>query len=297
LTKAIEVQTHSFVTDEGLRLAASVAGDPEAPAVVLLHGGGQTRHAWAGALRRLAGAGYHAISIDLRGHGDSAWSPGGDYHPENFARDLASVLRQLEKPTALVGASMGGAAAIRAMANHDTENVAALVLVDIVPKPARDGVRKVTAFMMRNLDGFATLDEVADAVAAYNPNRPRPSDVNGLRKNLREGADGRFYWHWDPKILSMGDSEEKLDEMESGTAAAMEKIAAPCLLVRGGESDVVDVAVMEDFKRRLRHLEVCEVSGAGHMVAGDRNDAFNDGVIAFLERRLPLTRREATDKT
>lgn len=286
----MEVETRTFETEEGMRLAASVAGDPAAPAVVLLHGGGQTRHAWASAVRRLAAAGYHAISIDLRGHGESDWSPDGDYHPENFARDLASVLRQLEGPVALVGASMGGAAAIRAIANHNIANVAALVLVDIVPKPARQGVRKVTAFMMQNLDGFASLDDVADAVAAYNPNRPRPADVNGLRKNLREGADGRFYWHWDPKILTMGDSEEKLDEMERGTACAMERIEAPCLLVRGGQSDVVDAAVMEDFKRRIRNLEVCEVDGAGHMVAGDRNDAFNDGVIEFLKRRLPPAR-------
>lgn len=276
-----------FTTSDGLRIAASAAGDPEGPTVVLLHGGGQTRHAWAGAVRRLAGAGYRALSLDLRGHGESDWSPDGDYHPEVFAGDLASILRRIDKPLALVGASMGGASAIRAMAHHGAEKVVALVLVDIVPKPAREGVRKVTEFMMRNLDGFANLEEVADAVAAYNPNRPRPSDVNGLRKNLREGEDGRLYWHWDPKLLSMGDSEDKLDRMERETALAMEKIAAPCLLVRGGESDVVDAAVMEDFKRRVRRLEVCEVRGAGHMVAGDKNDSFNDAVIGFLARHLP----------
>lgn len=280
-----EFRERRLAAADGVSIALTEAGDPDAPAVILLHGGGQTRHAWTSAVRRLAGSGYHAVSIDLRGHGDSDWSPSGDYEPEAFGRDLASIVRQIGKPAAVVGASMGGQAAIRAIASDRSSMMKALVLVDIVPRPARAGVRKVTKFMQSNLHGFANLDEVADAVAAYNPNRRRPDDVAGLLKNVRLREDGRYYWHWDPRILNMGDTEEKLDAMEEGTVAAMSRVRVPSLLVRGGASDVVDSEVSEEFRRHMPDIEIRVVAGAGHMVAGDRNDAFNEAVIEFLSRR------------
>lgn len=280
-----ELRERRLTTADGIGIAMTEAGDPAAPAVVLLHGGGQTRHAWSNAVRRLSGEGYHAVSVDLRGHGESDWSEHGDYEPDTFGRDLASIVEQLGKPAAVVGASMGGQAAIRAIAADCAGIMKALVLVDIVPRPARAGVRKVTKFMQSNLHGFANLEEVADAVAAYNPNRKRPRDTAGLLKNVRLRADGRYYWHWDPQILNMGDTEEKLDAMETGTVAAMSRVRVPSLLVRGGASDVVDNEVSEEFRRHIPDLEIKVVPGAGHMVAGDRNDAFNDAVIEFLARR------------
>jgi pimeloyl-ACP methyl ester carboxylesterase len=58
----------------------------------------------------------------------------------------------------------------------------------------------------------------------------------------------------------------------------------PLLLVAGAESDVVDAAAMEAFRRQAPHAEILSVSRAGHMVAGDRNDAFGDAISGFLER-------------
>ena len=76
-----------------------------------------------------------------------------------------------------------------------------VVLVDIVPDMEQAGANRIQQFMAEHaLTGFASLDEVADAVAAYNPHRPRPTDLSGLRKNVRE-RDGRWYWHWDPAFV------------------------------------------------------------------------------------------------
>ncbi|AQA21791.1 peroxidase (Non-heme peroxidase), BpoB, alpha/beta hydrolase family [Rhodococcus sp. MTM3W5.2] len=80
-----------------------------------------------------------------------------------------------------------------------------LVLVDITPKVEPEGVRRIADFMRGNPDGFASLDEVADAVAAYQPHRTRPSNIDGLRRNVRERSNGRLYWHWDPAFARPGE--------------------------------------------------------------------------------------------
>src|SRR3954471_8143391 len=80
-----------FAGRDGNRLAADVAGADDAPPVVLLHGGGQTRHSWGTTLGVLADRGWRAYSVDLRGHGDSAWATDGDYTLDAFADDVRAV--------------------------------------------------------------------------------------------------------------------------------------------------------------------------------------------------------------
>ncbi|MDX1649604.1 MAG: alpha/beta fold hydrolase, partial [Myxococcota bacterium] len=192
----------SFVTDDGLTLVADAYGDPEAPPVLLQHGGGQTRHSWRGTARALAARGFHALAIDLRGHGDSDWDPARDYRFGRYARDTVAVARALPRPPALVGASLGGLAALLATAAGEGPRFPALVLVDITPRMDEQGAMAVLSFMRERVEeGFASLEEAADAIARYLPHRPRPRDLSGLRKNLRQGADGRWRWHWDPAFV------------------------------------------------------------------------------------------------
>lgn len=280
-----DIRQLTYRMSDGVRLVADVGGDPSRPAVVLMHGGGQTRHSWSGATRALVQAGYRAINFDARGHGDSDWSPSGDYHMSRRARDLGEVLRDIRTPVAFVGASMGGITALYAVGEGVKPAPAALVMVDIVPRPDPVGAGKIHAFMTANPDGFASLEEAADAVSAYNTHRPRPKDVSGLARNLRE-RDGRLFWHWDPKML--GEPGELLPGDIMMTHAR--RIHMPTLLVRGMASDVVTDANVAEFQQAVPSLEVFNVSGAGHMVAGDHNDVFNTGVIQFLQRHMPPER-------
>ena len=276
-----------FRTDDDLWLTADVDGPADAPVVVLLHGGGQTRHSWSGAMAALVARGYRVINYDARGHGDSDWSPMGAYHLDDRARDLAAVTRDLSAPVALVGASLGGATAIQAVARGLNPSV--LVLVDIVPEPEPQGVGRIVAFMRGHPEGFASLDEAVDAVAAYNPDRPRPSDPGGLMRNLRQRPDGRLGWHWDPRIV---EAEPEIHHGEvRRSAEVLARTEVPVLLVRGLRSDVVSPAGVAAFKAMMPRLDVFDVAGAGHMVAGDRNDAFNAGVLEFLDRRMPVLQR------
>lgn len=275
--------TRHYLGDQGLRLAADVGGDPRWPAVILLHGGGQTRHSWGTAMQELIASGFHVINLDSRGHGDSQWSPDGAYTLERLAADLYAVIATLPAPPVLVGASMGGATALYAIGNRPLPVARALVLVDIVPRVEVEGGRKIGMFMRANPQGFATLEEAADAVAAYYPSRPRPKDSSGLMKNLRLREDGRLHWHWDPQFIRPAPSAEP-PQFTDKLHAACAGVRVPTLLVRGLKSDIVSDAGVEELRRHLPQLEVFDVSGAGHMVAGDRNDSFNEAVMGFLRR-------------
>ncbi|MAY26637.1 MAG: alpha/beta hydrolase [Polycyclovorans sp.] len=273
---------------DGQPLAAEAAGDSRNTPVILLHGGGQTRHAWAGTALRLAEAGYYALAYDARGHGDSAWSEQGDYSPDALMGDLHQVVSGLSRPPVLVGASMGGLTSMVALGEADRDFASALVLVDIAARLEASGVARVLNFMSAHTGGFASLEEVVDAVSAYNPHRPRPKGTDGLRKNLRF-RDGRWYWHWDPRFLnhaSRTQAGEALVQQERRETAA-QRIRVPTLLVRGGSSDVVSPEGARALQSLIPHAELADVAEAGHMVAGDRNDLFSEAVIDFLHRHVP----------
>ena len=283
------VTTFEFEGEGGLRLVGDERGEPDAAPVVLLHGGGQTRHSWGGTADTLAGEGWRAITLDARGHGESDWSPATDYRLSSFAGDVkAFVEGPLGVSPFLIGASLGGLTSILLAGELAPGIARGVVLVDIVPDMERAGADRIQAFMAEHArTGFASLDEVADAVAAYNPHRPRPSDLSGLRKNVRE-RDGRWYWHWDPAFVGgtadLPPSEISDVERLTDDVAAIVEGGTPLMLVRGRVSDLVSEEKAEAFRSRFPSAEYVDVSGAGHMVAGDRNDAFTAAVVDFLAR-------------
>jgi pimeloyl-ACP methyl ester carboxylesterase len=282
--------TERIRTPGGLTLVADLAGPPDGPAVVLLHGGGQTRHSWAATWRTLGASGWRALSLDLRGHGESDWDPEGDYSLDAFAGDVRAVARSLPSPPILVGASLGGLSSLVAIAESEAqeETARALVLVDVAHRVEQAGRERIGAFMTANLDGFASLEEAADAIAAYNPHRPRPTDLSGLAKNLRRREDGRWVWHWDPRFVEgkFGSSDETRASViqPHRLERAVDALRIPILLVRGRRSDLLSEEGAQEFLVRVPHAEYADVSGAGHMVAGDRNEVFNEAILAFLAR-------------
>ena len=186
------MRTRTFISSAGVRLTGDVGGNPAATSVVLLHGGGQTRHSWGRAARELIAHGYHAASIDLRGHGDSEWAADGDYGLDNQAADIRAVISELPTAPVLIGASMGGLVALTVTGESAPQLVKGLILVDVTPRVDDDGREKIRDFMRARGDGFASIDEAADAISRYQPNRPRPSDLSGLSRNLRLRGDGRW---------------------------------------------------------------------------------------------------------
>lgn len=282
----IESTPTEFVGHENNRIVADIWGDSGHP-VLLFHGGGQTRHAWDTTARRLAERGMKAITVDLRGHGESEWVASGNYAFENFCEDTVAIIRSVRKTfgvdPAAVGASLGGLTSLAAEARFGPL-LNALTLVDITPRMDPDGVAKIQGFMGERMrEGFASLDEAAAAVAKYLPNRRRPASHDGLRKNLRLGPDGRYRWHWDPAFI------ESETGINAGSTAFMDDLMSripgvhlPILLTRGMQSELVHDHHAREFVALAPNASYIDIGGAGHMVAGDKNDIFCDAILDFL---------------
>ncbi|MFF1834851.1 alpha/beta fold hydrolase [Streptomyces sp. NPDC058231] len=282
----------------GLRIAVDIWHADEAAAprgvVLLLHGGGQTRHSWHRTGERLAAAGWHAVAADLRGHGDSDWDPVGDYSTDAYLADLMSLAAHAGQhwpglPLVLAGASLGGKTALLA-AGENPKLAQALVLVDIAVRVEYEGGRRVQEFMAGAPDGFGSLEDAAAAVSAYNPHRRHTGSPDGLRKNLRE-RDGRWYWHWDPAMLGGGRDEQQLDrfrtELHERARRAALHLTCPLLLVRGRQSDVLSEEGVAEMRELVDAIRVVDVEDVGHMVAGDDNDVFTSALVGFLDTAVP----------
>lgn len=265
-------------------LVADVHGPEAGPSVLLLHGGGQTRHAWGDAARRLGAAGWNAVALDLPGHGDSAWIEGGDYSLPAMAAEIAAVAETLPRPLAVVGASLGGLSAMGSLLLDPPLHLDALVLVDVAPRTESAGVERVLQFMSAYPEGFPSLDEAAQHIARYR-GRAFAGAREGLRKNLRRLPSGRWAWHWDPRLLDPTHHEQRRDP--ALYERALHDWRGPTLLVRGVQSDVVSREGARDLLRIVPSARWVDLEDAGHMVAGDANDAFADAVIAFLSEVLP----------
>jgi pimeloyl-ACP methyl ester carboxylesterase len=267
-----------LVADEWNRGAPSAAGRPS---ILMLHGGGQNRFSWKNTGQILADEGFHVVALDSRGHGDSDRAPNANYTVDSLCADTLAVLDQIGRPVILIGASMGGMTGMLVADVAGPEKVTKLVLVDVVPRYDKNGSARIRDFMASGVNGFETLEEAADAVAAYLPYRTKPRSPEGLKKNLRL-RDGRWYWHWDPAFLTAPDDDRfvRMQKLEQSVA----DLTIPILLIRGKLSDVVSPQGVKDFLAKVPNAEFVELSDAGHTAAGDDNDAFSDAVVQFVSR-------------
>ncbi|OAN97505.1 peroxidase [Sphingomonadales bacterium EhC05] len=277
-----------FTGHNGLKITASTTGPKTGFPVLLAHGGGQTRHAWTKVLDELGNAGYRATAIDMRGHGASEWASDGAYDMRDFARDLVAVSNQLDSPPALVGASLGGIAGMIAAGLLAPSSISSLTLVDIAPKMEAAGVSRVVGFMQAHMkDGFSSPDEAARIISEYMPQREKRQGTGKLDRYLRKRDDGRYYWHWDPNFIhhvtrTRDNASDAQDDGFSRLSEAAGKLELPVHLIRGGSSDMVSEEAVAHFQTLVPRAVFTDIADAGHMVVGDRNDAFCSAIISFL---------------
>lgn len=277
----------------GLRLVADAYGPAAGPPALLLHGLGQSRQSWGLAAARLGEQGWRAYAVDLRGHGDSDRPDESAYEHSDVGTDVIALCAGLAEPPLVIGASMGGAGSLVAQGKVDHQLFRGLVLVDITPEVDMDGGRRIIAFMSAHPEGYASLDEASEAIGAYRGGRGKPSPA-GLERVLRQGEDGRWRWHWDPRILDVRKiwlddptaADAYRDRMRAQMTTGAHRLTAPALLVRGGSSDVVTREAAEALLALLPHAGFVDVADATHMVAGDRNDAFIAAVLDFAQPLL-----------
>ncbi len=264
-----------------LGLAVETRQPSGRPTLLFAHGFGQTRGAWNAAASTLAAAGCRCVSFDSRGHGESDRVVDGDYHMEQFVDDLVRLAAAQPEPPVLVGASMGGLLGLMIAGEVSPSTFRALVLVDITPRWETAGVERILTFMQAHPDGFADYVDAAEQIAGYLPQRRGRKTEQQLRPLLRQSADGRLRWHWDPALLAgMVQESERYQPRLQAAAAAVE---LPVLLLSGARSDVVSQATVDEFLQLVPHARHVDLPDATHMVAGDANDAFTREVVRFVE--------------
>ncbi|MAA82152.1 MAG: flavin reductase [Hyphomonas sp.] len=231
----------------GALLQAEMQGWPDDPAVLLLHGGGQTREMWKPTAEALVQAGRYVINVDLRGHGDSDWPEDGRYDLDAYVGDLKAILNELGSRPVIVAASLGGWIASVALAEEGSHLATGLVLVDAPPEIDARKARKIS---------------------------------DALKKRAATDA-GRL--PWDVRFLDGFDVESTLERISRSAS----NIKLPVLFVRGALSELTEHDADARFLESFQNPEFSEIKESRHLVTEERSDLFNAALIDFLERRVP----------
>lgn len=268
------------VTVDGLKLAYQEWGNPSAPPVVMLHGFGVSGHMFDEFAERMQDR-YRLLALDQRGHGDSDWSEAGDYTRDAFIADVEGFRKALGlEKFHLVGHSMGGLNSV-AYTNAHPDRVRTLVLVDVGPEAAKQGVDNIMRFT-RGPDELE-FEEFVEMAHRFNQRRTIENIRERMRHRLKQSESGKWTWKFDKRFR---DPESGL-KIGSGLSndeswQLFRNIAVPTLIVRGGESDVLTPAVAERCAQEMQRARLVVVPGAGHSVPGDSPDAFTEAVREFL---------------
>ena len=246
--------------------------------ILFLHGGGLNAHTWDCVALMLSGR-YRCIALDQRGHGDSEWSPLLDYRFAAHVRDIEGFVEatRLERPI-LVGQSMGGLNSI-AYATRHSDQMRAMVIVDVAPDVSSSGAERIRAFTATpELDSPEAFLERA---VKFNPIRDPAVLRRSLYYNLRETPSGKWAFKHDQRLRS----EEGMRSFSADRvrlASELSKIRCPTLVVRGALSDILTDDSAEKFERSLPDGRWVRVENSGHNVQGDNPRGLLDAMIAFF---------------
>jgi esterase len=249
--------------------------------VVFLHGGLLTAHTWDLVCLALRDR-FWCLALDLRGHGDSDWAPDGNYDLDEFVADVDAFVTELglEQP-ALVGQSLGAMTAL-GLAAREPDRFAALVLVDIGARVRIEGAQRLRGFATHSA-GPRTLEELIDLSVGFNPRRHPALLERSLLHNLRPAGEGRYMWKYDGSGLAAGFERTRA---AAGTIPDLaRRVSCPALVVRGGESDLVEEDSARDLAELLPDGRLVTIAGAGHNVQGDEPRALAAALREFLPER------------
>ncbi len=282
--------SHSFISQR-LKLHYADWGNEGAPPLLLVHGGRDHCRSWDWVAEQLAGR-YHVIAPDLRGHGDSAWAPDGNYEMGAFVYDLAQLIHQLGlAPVTIVAHSMGGNISLRYTGLYPG-NVNKLVAIEgLGPSPKVVAERAQTPFAerfrkwiddKREAAGrqprrYVTLDDALARMAAENsyltPEQARHLTIHGINRN----EDGSWSWKFDNYLNVWPTVDLPQKDIESLWSA----ITCPTLLLYGADS----WASNPEGDGRIEHFntaKVIEFENAGHWLHHDQFDRFMSTLDDFL---------------
>ena len=249
-------------------------GRPGGTPLLIVHGLSYFSYDWMPVAEQL-GRDREVVAIDMRGFGDSDWSPTQDYSVPSMGGDVVAMLDHLRWPRAvLVGHSMGGRSVTCVAAKHP-DRVAALVLVDYSPENAPAGSQRVARVVANTPEHFANVDE---ALAFF-----KQSDRARMQAYLR--PDGRikrdpYFREQFKRLIEKGERPKLGVDMWQ----LIGEVQCPILSLRGARSDMYAPETAAKMRAANSRLQVVELD-AGHNIAGDNAAGFVEAVQAFLVKK------------
>ncbi len=280
--------SHSYFSQR-LRMHYVDWGNPDAPPLILLHGGRDHCRNWDWIASDFRDD-YHVICPDLRGHGDSAWCAAGQYTMANYIYDLAQLIHQQRlAPVSIIAHSLGGNVAVR-YAGILPDTVSRLVAIEGLgpgpgmgkPRPPidecmRSWIEKTRANAGRNHRRYPSLNAARARMREANKHLSDEQVSHLTEHGVNQNEDGTYSWKFDPYVRVWPPYDMTREEI----AELWSKVAAPTLLVYGKESWARDPA--EDGRLQyFRNARVLGVPDAGHWVHHDQRSLFTDEVRRFL---------------
>lgn len=278
------MEVREFEGFGGVKLAADTFGAREAPSVLLLHSGGQSREFWHESARALADAGRYAICFDLRGHGQSGHAADGRYDLDAHVQDLRAILTSLPSRSLVVGTGLGAIIALTTVGESAPHLVSGLALVDINIWSEEDTLQRLHSALLKRTTSLESPEQILDTLASIHPGEPTPAGADRLLQSFTKKQDGRLEWRGDPRALEASD----LASQQERLSAAAAKIVAPVVLVRGSLNATIPMQSLQRLQEIIPGAELVEIEGAGHFLSAEREDLFNAVLLDFLERQAPL---------
>jgi pimeloyl-ACP methyl ester carboxylesterase len=262
-----------MATANGLRLHYLEWGDPAKPPMILLHGIARHAHTFDHVAPAFA-RDHHVIALDMRGHGDSAWSPEGAYLVQDYVRDLEALVAALRlRRLTLLGNSTGGRV-VQVFAGLHPDLVERIVVEDVGPERPQNIADAFARRVEQEANGWATEEELVAQLVAANRRTPEPLLRTYAHFGVKPRGDGRLVWKRDPNLVK--------GFVETELWGAVSKIRAPALYVIGGGSRIVPPETQERLKRTLPDCRVVVMPGLGHYPSEEDTEGFLAIVNPFL---------------
>ena len=291
-TEVMQGPTSHTYFSQRLRLHYVDWGNPEAPPMILIHGGRDHCRNWDWVAEKFRND-YHIIAPDLRGHGDSQWMIGGSYNQIDYVYDIAQLLHQKEmSPVTVIGHSLGGSISLLYTSLYP-ENVNKLISIEGMGPPPSMLEERLNQPMANRLDSwiqdlrklssravrkYESLEEAFQRMQTENPHlseeQARHLTIHGSNQN----EDGTFSWKFDNYVRAFPPTGIPFEDQWT----MFSRITCPTLLVRGLESWASDPAKdgrIENFNTRV---EVEAFADAGHWVHHDQLEPFVEKAKSFL---------------
>jgi esterase len=266
-----------FADVDGMRLHYLEWGTSGRQPLLLLHGIARVAHAFDHLAPHFS-RNYHVIAVDMRGHGDSAWDPKGDYMVEDYTRDIEALVAKLGlRNIAVWGNSTGGRVA-QVLAGIRPDLYSAVIVEDVGPeRPPAISSRRANR-MGTEEKGWAAADDLFAQLKNDYPRTPDPLLRSLVRHGARIGADGRIVWKRDPAILK--------GFVPTELWGTVRRIKSPIIYILGGASTIVPAETQLQLKQALPQAEIVTMPGLGHYPSDEKPAEF----IAIVERFLADTR-------